>query len=100
VVHCSTQQWEEHVCDHKEMVGHEDLVKRTIDDPFAVYQSAHPRRQVFYRPSELPAPYHRGFIRVVVDYSLDWRSRESGFVVTAFHCTGVKQNEVIIWPKN
>jgi hypothetical protein len=99
-VTCSHRQWEKHiVAEHPEMDGGEAAVERVINEPLAIYQSdTHPRRHVFYRPSELSPPFNRGFIRVVVEYRTRRWSGLRGHVVTAFLVAGPKKGEILIWP--
>ncbi len=48
-----------------------------------------------YRPSTaLPTPFDRGYIAVVVEFG----SAGGGNVITAFHTTGPKRGEALIWP--
>ena len=77
------------------MSGQEPLVALTIQEPFAVYQSdTHANRHVLYRPSTLPPPLNRGFIRAIVEY----RGGE-GWLITAFHTMAAKKRETRqLWP--
>lgn len=81
------------------MIGHHALVQKVIEDPLAIYQSAsHPNRNVFYRPSELPPPFNRGYIRVIVEYERGWRGAVRGRVITAFLVDRPAQAERMLWP--
>lgn len=96
---CYSEWWDTHIVgNHPELAAHDQSVRRAIGEPFAVYRSnTHPARHVFYRPSDLPRPFDRGFLRVVVDYS----GRELGRVITAFHVAGPKSSEnTLLWPRD
>lgn len=99
---CDKRNWEGHIAsEHRELTGQMDAVRQTIEEPLSVYQvPAHVRRQAFYRPSELPPPYNRGYIRVIVEYNIGIVSgRKRGRVCTAFHTmSGPRRGEVMIWP--
>ena len=99
---CDKGNWERHIeFEHPEMTGQTEAVRRTIEDPLSIYQiPSHLKRQAFYRPSELPPPFNRGFIRVIVEYNKGRLSgRKRGDVCTAFHVAWApKHGEVMIWP--
>lgn len=100
-VACDKSNWERHIAfEHPEMTGQMETVRRTIEEPMSIYQvPAHLKRQAFYRPSELPFPFSRGFIRVIVEYNIGRLSgRKRADVCTAFHVWAPKHGEVMIWP--
>jgi hypothetical protein len=99
LVTCSRRQWEQHIVTrHLEMDGGEAIVERVINEPLAIYQSdTHPRRHVFYRPSEFPPPYDRGFVRVIVEYKTRRWGGLRGHVITAVLVAGPKKGEIPIW---
>lgn len=97
---CDKANWEKHITsEHPEMADQMDVVKRAIENPFCIYQTtAHIRRQAFYRPSELPPPFDRGFVRIIVEYNSSRLFGRKGRVCTAFHTSSAKRGEVMIWP--
>lgn len=95
-VRWSREYWESHiVARHPEMDGHEDEAVDVITAPLAIYQSdTHANRNVFYRPSGLPSPFHGGFVRVIVEYE-----GNAGILITAHHAWEAKAREtVMLWP--
>lgn len=100
---CATERFQDHILSesgHEEMRGHEASMERTVVDPIAIYRDAdYATRDVYYRPSDLPAPYERGFVRVVVGFSQVTGGGRSGTVITAYHAYRPKTAEVLLWSR-
>jgi hypothetical protein len=71
-VTCSVGYWRDHVeLHHPNMVGQAKLVEKVINEPLAIYQSPTDiNRHLLYGVSVLPPPFNRGYIRVVVEYTV------------------------------
>ena len=100
---CTDERFFNHILgesDHSELRGREDLLRSAIEEPFSIYRDADDAsREIYYRPSELPAPLNRGYLRVVVEFRGRRRAARIGYVITAYHSSsGPKKGEVILWP--
>jgi hypothetical protein len=95
-VTCSEDQLNHHILSrHLGMVGHEEDIKLTIQDPeFGfIYQDANrPERHIYYR---LTAKRDR-YIKVVVEFD----ENQSGRVITAFPTSSGKSGEKLIWTRS
>jgi hypothetical protein len=78
-------QWQYHIRQHPELVGHTTAVEATITGAGRIQRDAtHSDRRCYYRRGVLPAPYDRDYLKVVVRFgSPDARGIVRGEVVTA-----------------
>lgn len=85
-VSCTTDQWDNHIIDHAEMVGNVKAVKDTIKDPDTVYKSnQNVEREVYFKKTDV-ASYAPLLTKVIVEYGPGKNNPDAivGDVVTAF----------------
>lgn len=89
--------WHAHILNnHAELADQLTAVERTIWRPQRVsIDAVDDRREVFYRRGVLLPPYHRDFLKVVVEFGDDG---QHGRVVTAFATATTKAGEPRRWP--
>lgn len=89
--------WYGHVLsNHAELTDHLTAVERTVRRPQRVTTDKDdPDREVFYRRGILPVPYHRDYLKVVVQFDND---AGQGRIVTAFATAVIKAGEPQRWP--
>ena len=84
---------------HPEVDEHFDAVERVLADPYRVTQDAtYHNRLNYYRPSVLPAPYDRLYLKVCVVFYRIGQTGMIGEVVTAYPTTRIRRGEVQQWP--
>ena len=86
---------------HPALIGNEQCVVTCLQDPLYVMDDVDRPGTVecFYRPFTLPEPFHRTYLKVVVEYSAHPATGTiQGRVLTAYSTNDIKQGETQRWP--
>ena len=96
---CDEDTWNNHIiAEHPEMNGCEAYVKVAIERPYQIYQdSSNVNKRVIYKPFILPEPFHRWYLRVVIEYKKRPLRKMTGYVRTAFSCQNKKRDQILLW---
>jgi hypothetical protein len=100
-IECTVQRFEQHILgesEHEELRDHRLSIARAISNPLAIYRSArNANSEVYYAPSDLPAPFDSGYVRVIVEFRPMGIGVVEGEVLTAMWRNRPARGEVIIW---
>jgi len=99
-VTCDKGSWKKHIVPkHKEVEGQEAVVEAAINSPGWVYQDKDfANRKLCYAKGVLPSPHSEQYLRVVIEYRTSrLTGKESGHVVSAFACTGIREGDKLLW---
>lgn len=92
--------WYDHILDdHAEMAGQTDELERTIAHAERVTQDqSFADRQCYYRKGNLPWPYDRDHLKVVVELDpVGFAGPLRGVVVTAYSVESIPRREARVW---
>ncbi|AQU02573.1 hypothetical protein B1773_00470 [Dehalococcoides mccartyi] len=97
IVCCTSEAWQ-HIINHKECIGQEELIKAVIQKPDFINQDKNYKdRKVFYKNCVLN-PIGKCFLRIVIKYSNNLLNRRKGRIITAFASDSEKKGEARLWP--
>ena len=98
---CYRNTWINHIVQqHPEMNGKEILVKAVIENPDEIYQdSTWPDTRNIYNPAVLPEPFDKYYLKICLEYRVNFGGKKRGYVKTAFACLRIKKGDILIWKR-
>lgn len=98
---CSRGWWEKHIINrHPEVADWLAHIQTAIQDPYQVYQDrTNLNRKIYYRPFILPPPFSTQYLRIAIQYKQKITGQITGFIVTAFPCSNIKEGDILIWQR-